>query len=265
MLWSSGKALRFVSMPLFTVFKNLAVVGTTAWEFFRFGERHSMGVVLSLGLMITGSIVAAQGDLTISEAGIFWMLVNVTITVAYVASLKEFLPKDIPASHKTLHNNMLTMVIFSTVSVVSGEIGPFLGALSEQTWVMKTALLTTGILGTAINIATFWCARVASGGTYAFVGATNKVPVAILGHLLFHSELTLTGWVGVAFGLGAGFVYAMTKERERRARLQAEMERSEDSDIETQPLTAESSCNHAQQPVPVQHVASIVGAGQRVN
>lgn len=216
MLWTSSKALRFVSMPIFTVFKNLAVVGTTTWEFCRFGSRVSAGIICSLLLMVAGSVVAGAGDLTASRAGFFWMIVNVLSTVSYVASLKELVPPDLPSSAKTLANNMLSLVAFAGVAAANGEIGDFWAALLEQSRLFKLALLCTGVIGTAINMSTFWCARVTSGATYAFVGASNKIPVALIGHFAFHSELTLSGWIGVTLGLGSGIIFAITKERERR-------------------------------------------------
>lgn len=216
MLWTSGKALRYVSMPIFTVFKNLAVVGTTTWEYFRFGSRVSVWIIFSLLLMVAGSVVAGAGDLTATREGFLWMLVNVVMTVAYVASLKELVPPDLPSSVKTLANNMLSLVVFVGVAATNGEIGAFWVALMAQSRLFKLALLCTGVIGTAINMSTFWCARVTSGATYAFVGASNKIPVALIGHFAFHSELTVGGWIGVTLGLGSGIIFAITKERERR-------------------------------------------------
>jgi GDP-mannose transporter len=229
MLWTSGKALRFVSMPTFTVFKNLAVVGTTGWEYVRFGSRVSMGIIFSLALMVSGSIVAGAGDLTASREGFFWMLVNVLCTVAYVASLKELVPPELPSSAKTYANNLLSFGLFLGVALSNGEFSGFFAAIGQQTTAFKVALLFTGVIGTAINMSTFWCARVTSGATYAFVGASTKIPVAVIGHFAFHSALTVGGWMGVLLGLGSGITFAITKERERRHAIaaKADAERGE--------------------------------------
>ena len=37
----------------------------------------------------------------------------------------------------------------------------------------------------------FWCLAVTSGTTYSFVGASNKIVLALLGHLFFRSRLSL--------------------------------------------------------------------------
>lgn len=231
MLWTSGKALRHCSMPLFTVCKNLAVVGTTSYEYFRFGQGLSGGVIASLALMTSGSVIAGYGDLTATAAGVLWLLANVAVTIAYLAVLKERMPADVSPPSKTLHNNILTLALFAAAAASTGELEPFCGKISAQPLPFKLGMLMTGVLGTAINMTTFWCMHVSSGATYAFVGASSKVPVALLGHWLFHSVITPLGWAGVALGLGAGLVYAMAKERERQQR-----EHSDSELGESQPL-----------------------------
>lgn len=221
MLWTSGKALRYCSMPLFTVCKNLAVVGTTIYEFLRFGQSVSHGIMASLALMTGGSIIAGYGDMTATPIGLLWLLANVVVTISYLAVLKERMPPDVSSASKSLHNNILTLVIFTLASTSAGELGPFCRKIREQSLAFQLGTLMTGVLGTAINMTTFWCMHVTNGATYAFVGASNKVPVALIGHYFFHSVITPTGWCGVALGLGAGLLYAMTKERERQLREQA--------------------------------------------
>ena len=49
-----------------------------------------------------------------------------------------------------------------------------------------------------------------SGTTYSFVGAANKIPTAILGHLFFSSGLTAFGWAGIVIGLASGLSYAIS-------------------------------------------------------
>mmetsp|Transcript_24377 Transcript_24377/g.75924 ORF Transcript_24377/g.75924 Transcript_24377/m.75924 type:complete len:404 (-) Transcript_24377:47-1258(-) len=224
MLWTSGKALRYCSMPFFTVLKNLGVVGITCYEYMRFHNPVSPAIAVSLALMILASLVAGAGDLTASPEGVLWMLTNVIVTVAYLAVLKECTPPNVSSSSKTLHNNVLTCVLFFLAALSSGQLQPFLDTLPRQPLVLQLGVLSTGVMGTAINMTTFWCMRVSSGAVYAFVGATNKIPIAVMGHWLFDSELTTSGWAGVVLGLGAGFLYAMGKERERRILTEQHME-----------------------------------------
>jgi len=216
MLWTSSKALRFCSMPLFTVFKNLAVLGTTAYEWARFGVAVSRAELLSMALMLLGSALTGSGDMSATPEGLFWMMSNILLTVAYLAVMKELMPSDASSSAKALHNNSLTCALFLAVSAAAGDLEGFTRKLPDQSRAFQAGLLATGLLGTALNMSTFWALQVTNAGTYAFVGAINKIPLAILGHILFHTTVEAKGWAGVSTGLLAGIIYAAAKERKRQ-------------------------------------------------
>ena len=88
MLWTSSKALRYCSVPVVTIFKNLSVVAITGYERLVYSDRSSVGVLLSLLCMVAGSVVAAAGDLQFSSVGYGWMLLNVLCTVCHLAAVR---------------------------------------------------------------------------------------------------------------------------------------------------------------------------------
>lgn len=92
MLWTSGKALRHCSVPMVTVFKNVAVVGTTLWEAVRYGHKVSLGIALALCTMLAGSAVAGLGDMSADTAGLSWMCANICTT----GTLHRFAPSSLP-------------------------------------------------------------------------------------------------------------------------------------------------------------------------
>ena len=57
----------------------------------------------------------------------------------------------------------------------------------------QAGFLLSTVLGLLINLSSFWALRVTTGTTYSFVGASNKIPSAVLGHFLFSSDLTTLG------------------------------------------------------------------------
>jgi hypothetical protein len=199
-------------------------VGITGWEAARYGQRVSAGVALALGTMISGSVIAGQGDMTADAIGIGWMLANVVCNVSYLAAMKEWMPAGVSAGSKTLHNNVLTVVFFSATAASSGQLRAFCERLPLQTGTFQLGVLFSGIVGMFLNISTFWCLHVTTGATYSFVGASNRIPLVLLGHYFFHSVITPTGWCGVALGLSSGLVYAGAKECERQAKVQPQPE-----------------------------------------
>ena len=83
MLWTSSKALRYCSVPVVTIFKNLSVVAITGYERLVYSDRSSVGVLLSLLCMVAGSVVAAA-VLTPSTDPFTQMLLAVPLMSLYL-------------------------------------------------------------------------------------------------------------------------------------------------------------------------------------
>ena len=216
MLWTSSKALRYCSVPVVTIFKNLSVVAITGYERLVYSDRSSVGVLLSLLCMVAGSVVAAAGDLQFSSVGYGWMLLNVFCTVCHLAAVRAWLRAEASSTSKTFHNQLFALAIFSAGALAQGELG-FARRLLQMNPSFQAGLLLSTVLGLLINLSSFWALRVTSGTTYSFVGASNKIPAALLGHFLFSSDLTAVGWLGVLFGLASGLGFSASKYRLHQA------------------------------------------------
>lgn len=219
MLFTSSRALRHCSVPVVTIFKNSSVVLVTIYEWAVYGQPISCGITLSLACMLTGSAVAGLGDLHFSLVGYTWIALNVLATVAHLAGIRAWLATSATNTAKTLHNQLLALVIFAVGAAGRGELPAFAGALALQSARFQAGFVASIFLGGLINFASFWCLSVTSGTTYSFVGASNKVPSAVLGHFFFSSGLNGIGCVGVCFGLAAGFGFAWSQHEMERTRL----------------------------------------------
>lgn len=89
MLSTSFEAMRFLSVPMITVFKQLANLLTVSGEYYLFGKTVSFGVILSFFVMISGAVLAAVNDLEFSLAGYMWQSGNCVATSGYVLYLKH--------------------------------------------------------------------------------------------------------------------------------------------------------------------------------
>lgn len=106
MIWTGTKAIRFLSVPVYTIFKNLGIIIIAYGEVLWFGGSVSPMVLFSFGLMVLSSVVAAWGDIrhaldshghASSEAatavatlntGFLWMMVNCFCSSAYVLVMR---------------------------------------------------------------------------------------------------------------------------------------------------------------------------------
>ena len=127
MIYTSTKALRYLSIPVYTIFKNLTIILIAYGEVLWFGGAVSPIALLSFGLMVLSSVVAAWADIKHAldshgasasasteiatlNSGYIWMMINCLSTAAYVLGMrkrikltnfKDFDSKQAP--HRDLH------------------------------------------------------------------------------------------------------------------------------------------------------------------
>lgn len=112
MIYTSTKSLQYLSVPVYTIFKNLTIIVTAYGEVLWFGGSVTPSALFSFGLMVLSSVVAAWADIqhalyggtgaaTLDAAdkmatlnlGYAWMGMNVFCTAAYLLSMKKVIRK----------------------------------------------------------------------------------------------------------------------------------------------------------------------------
>ena len=106
MLYTGTKSLKYLSVPVYTIFKNLTIIVIAYGEVLWFGGRVSPLALLSFGLMVFSSVVAAWADIqsaiggfghsgdsvaavTMLNVGYMWMGLNVICTSARLLVMKK--------------------------------------------------------------------------------------------------------------------------------------------------------------------------------
>lgn len=88
-----------------------------------------------------------------------------------------------------------------------------LTALRAEPFGFRLSFLLSGVLGTMISAASFWCVTATSGSTYSVIGTLNKVPVVVLGYFMFREPTTVYTWIGVAVSIIAGYLFTESKRK----------------------------------------------------
>jgi GDP-mannose transporter len=105
MIYTSTKALAFLSIPVYTIFKNLTIILIAYGEVLWFGGTVTPIALLSFGLMVLSSIVAAWADIqhalsnygsgeasekiSTLNAGYIWMLLNCFCSATYLLGMRK--------------------------------------------------------------------------------------------------------------------------------------------------------------------------------
>lgn len=97
------KAMRYLSIPVYTIFKNLTIILIAYGEVLWFGGSVTKMALLSFALMVLSSVVAAWADIQNAltktanasteisnlNAGYIWMGLNCFCSASYVLGMRK--------------------------------------------------------------------------------------------------------------------------------------------------------------------------------
>jgi len=108
MIYTSTKALQYLSIPVYTIFKNLTIILIAYGEVLWFGGSVTGMALFSFGLMVLSSVIAAWADIqhaitshggsSASDAsdkiatlnsGYIWMMLNCFCSATYVLGMRK--------------------------------------------------------------------------------------------------------------------------------------------------------------------------------
>lgn len=109
MIYTGAKALQYLSVPVYTIFKNLTIIVIAYGEVLWFGGSVTPLALLSFGLMVLSSVVAAWADIQAAvdgahsaetsaalatlNTGYAWMGMNVVCTSSYILGMRKVIKK----------------------------------------------------------------------------------------------------------------------------------------------------------------------------
>ncbi|RMZ81483.1 hypothetical protein DV738_g2217, partial [Chaetothyriales sp. CBS 135597] len=236
MIYTSTKALRFLSIPVYTIFKNLTIILIAYGEVLWFGGSVSSMALFSFGLMVLSSVVAAWADvkhaleshgsstgasdqLATLNAGYIWMLVNCLSSAAYLLCMRKRIKLTNFKDFDTMfYNNLLTIPILLVSSFIVEDWSSTNLAKNFPPQVRNAiigAMIFTGLASIFISYTSAWCVRATSSTTYSMVGALNKLPIAVSGLIFFDAPVTIPSVTAIFIGFVSGIVYAVAKVNEK--------------------------------------------------
>lgn len=220
MIGSSFYALKVVGVGMVTVWKNLSNFVTALGDVFIFHKSYTWPVWGTLFMMLGSAIVGASTDSRFSWYGYGWQLANCLFTSAYALYLRSVMDKV--AEHTTnkqrmdefsmvYYNNLLSlpcilglMYLFGEFSVLDKQ-----PALANPTFLFVAGL--GGLVGFAISFSSLWFLSQTTATIYSLVGALNKIPVAVVGLVVFQEPTNPKNLASIILGLLAGVLFVQAK------------------------------------------------------
>ncbi|TFK51677.1 UDP-galactose transporter [Heliocybe sulcata] len=247
-IYTGSKSLQYLSIPVYTIFKNLTIILIAYGEVIWFGGRVTGLTFVSFIFMVLSSIIAAWSDITDTlqaslttgepvpslaglsgvtnivrnlNVGYFWMLINCMTSAAYVLAMRKRIKATGFSDWDSMYyNNLLSIPILAVFTIIVEDWG--VESLNrnfppETRNFLLFAIMFSGAAAVGISYTTAWCVRVTSSTTYSMVGALNKLPVAASGMIFFGDAVTPGSVSAIAVGFFAGIVYAVAKNNQKKA------------------------------------------------
>ncbi len=222
--------LKLLSVPMVTIFKNTNNILVCIGEYLIFRESVSQGTAVTLIVMLLASLLAASEDLEFDFIGYLWMIFNCFATTFYVLYIRYIVNYVRVSKFGMVYINSLLSIPFIFIGdmLLFGDIKRFLTDIQSKHGVdasyiditnphdykLYILLILSGFLGFFLSISSFWCVERTSATTYSMVGSLNKIPITIIGALLFQSKITFLGGIYITLSLIAGTIFAITKSKE---------------------------------------------------
>ncbi|KAH8202074.1 hypothetical protein TruAng_003742 [Truncatella angustata] len=235
-IFTGNKALQFLSVPVFTIFKNLTIIVIAYGEVLWFGGSVTSPMLLAFGLIVLSSVVAAWADIqaavssadsleasaTVStlNVGYAWMGMNVFCAAAFVLGMRRKIKGMNFKDWDTMYyNNLLTIPILAVGTFLFEDWSSENLAKNfpiESRNAMIIGMIYSGLGAIFISYCSAWCIRVTTSTTYSMVGALNKLPIAISGLIFFNAPVTFGSVSAIFLGFISGLVYAWAKVRQKQ-------------------------------------------------
>lgn len=205
-----------------TVLKNLTNFLVIFGDLYFFNKRYSAGVWATLLLMLASALCSAATDLAFDAAGYTWQMVNNVFTAAYSLMLRHVITQMGIITHRSggtdelgmvVYNNLLSIPMIAVLIFVTGEAWRLDQEVALKHWGFQLAAAASAVIGFWISIASMWFLSCTTATTFSLVGSLNKIPLAVLGMLLFKAPTSLNNVVSVMIGLAAGVVFAHAKSQ----------------------------------------------------
>ncbi|KAI9272511.1 golgi GDP-mannose transporter [Sporodiniella umbellata] len=225
MIYTGSKALQYLRIPIYTIFKNLTIILIAYGEVLWFGGNVTRLMLVSFGLMVFSSVIAGWSDIndtlsTVVEfdttiAGYFWMGTNCITSAAFVLYMRKRIKLTNFKDFDTVfYNNFISIPLLIIPSFIFEDWSAenlainFPSDIRQQ---MIVAMVFSGASAFAMSYASAWCVRTTSSTTYSMVGALNKLPIAASGMLFFNDPPTFGSVLAIIVGFVAGIVYSLAK------------------------------------------------------
>ena len=119
MIYTGSKAIQYLTVAMFTVFKNLTIIVVALGEQHFFASKVTPLMWAAFALMVMGSVVGGFNDLKFNALGYTWMLLNSASSAAYLLYMKRTIKfVNFADFDSSFYSNALSLPILLGLSLI---------------------------------------------------------------------------------------------------------------------------------------------------
>lgn len=211
-------ALQKLSVPSYTMVKRLSPLFTISLEYVLLRKKSSPFVLCALGVMATGTVLAAKADT--SSSTLAWSLgfCSCVFQASYLTFVKRSgIDTGLSAVGIVYYHAFLSLPFFASVILLKGEFGQ---ALAFEGWGSPSFLVLLGFslgMGLLLNYALFLCTEKTSPTSTVVSGQVKAMGQTAIGIFTFGGvDLNLKYVLGTLVNIAGGVMYAYAKYKALR-------------------------------------------------
>jgi len=204
MMLTNMKAIFYMPLAVFTLYKNCAVIPIAALEYKFFDRTISWIGYTSFLLMIVSSVVGNTLD-NIEMAGYVWMGLNLISTSGYVIYLKKIMIVDLSSRTESVFFTSLFSI--PILFLMSLSFDPFIQIVI--TYKLAIFVFLSALTAYLTAFFTAWAIKRLSSTTYAMVGALNKLFLSASGFIIFDEIFDIKKLISLLIGICSASVYSI--------------------------------------------------------
>lgn len=211
-IYFSMLALKFVSVPTFTVFRNIQPIISTVLDFILCQKATSTNNIICLFVILLGAYIYAYDNMTYHVTGYMWMCAFVICSSSYTIAVKFFIDSYRLQSHEmSFYNNTLSLVPLSLLIFYEEPSHLIIDSCLESMpcWL---SVVVSSYGAFFISVAGFQAQEVMSPTTWLTCNNLSKIPAIILSCWLW--EVNLREWqiIGLIISILGGFLYSLSSQ-----------------------------------------------------
>lgn len=212
-LYSSMKALKYISVPTFSIFRNMQPIMTTLFDLILRQQPSSYDNMICIMIIIIGSYIYAWENLNYDAIGFIWTLIFIISSSLYTIAVKLKIDEiQLNSFEMSYYNNVMSVIPLLWLTMDEKPDAKFI-ELCMDSITCWLPVLVSGYGAFFISVAGFQAQEIMTPTTWLVCNNVSKLPAIVLACVLWGMYLTWWQTIGVIVSIFGGFLYSMSSQK----------------------------------------------------